>query len=144
MNEILEWIKANTRLVLISSIIIIVLSASIGFFLGVTRRERLAGENYEHDAAGERFTAGSFTENKDMPLFLPKPVIPDLDGANFKYSFYLDDNDDSEIGELELIPVKFSELLKYREIGFESNIKAFQFNNEELDIITGKDELVEP
>ena len=54
------------------------------------------------------------------------------------------DEDESKTSELELIPVKISELLRYRKIGLESNIKAFQFNNEELDIITGKIELVEP
>lgn len=143
MNEILEWIKANTRLVMIGAIVIIVLSTAIGFLLGLTKRERGTGESFELDAAGERLTASSLTENKDLPLLLPAPVIPTLDEASFKYSFYLDE-DDSKTDELELIPVKISELLKYREIGFESNIKAFQFNNEELDIITGKNELVEP
>ena len=143
MNEILEWIKANTRPLLIGSIVIIVLSATVGFLLGVTKRESPAGENHEPVAAEERLAAGSLNENKGLQLFLPEPVIPALDDANFKYSFYLD-GDDSEIEELELIPIKFSELLKYRKIGFESNIKAFQFNNEELEIITGKDELVEP
>lgn len=143
MNEILEWIKANTRLVMIGAIVIIVLSTAIGFLLGLTKRERGTGESFELDAAGERLTASSLTENKDLPLLLPAPVIPTLDEASFKYSFYLDE-DDSKTDELELIPVKISELLKYREIGIESNIKAFQFNNEELDIITGKNELVEP
>ena len=128
---------------MIGAIVVIVLSTMIGFLLGLTKREHPTGEGFKLDAAGERLTASSLTENKDRPLLLPAPVIPSLDEAIFKYSFYLD-GDDSKTDGLELIPVKISELLKYREIGIEFHIKAFQFNNEELDIITGKNELVEP
>ncbi len=126
---------------MIGAIVVIALSTSIGFLLGLTKREHPSGKSFELDAAGG--PASSLTENRDRLLLLPAPVIPHLDEASFKYSFYFDE-DNSITGELELIPVKISELLKYREIGIESNIKAFQFNNEELDIITGKNELVEP
>jgi hypothetical protein len=128
---------------MIGAVVIIVLSAVIGFLLGLAKRDPGTVESFELDAAGERLTASSLAENKDLPLLLPAPVIPNLDVDGFKYLFYLDE-DDSKTDEFEFIPVKISELLKYREIGFESNIKAFQFNNEELDIITGKNELVEP
>jgi len=143
LNEIVEWIKANTRQVMIGAIVVIVLSTTIGFLLGLAQRERGTEESFELDAAWEKLTASSLTENKDRQLLLPAHVIPPLDKASFKYSFYFDE-DDSKTGELELIPVKISELFKYRKIGLESNIKAFQFNNEELNIITGKNELVEP
>ena len=143
MNEIFEWVKTNSRLVLFGTVAAIVLSTFIGFLLGLSKREPAPETKVQIDIADEAINAGSLKEIKGKRLLLPEPVIPILNEVKNKYSFYLDEDRSSAKG-LELIPEKISDLLKHRDIGLDSDIKAFQFNNEELDIITDKTELAEP
>jgi hypothetical protein len=143
LNDLFEWVKANARLVLLGTIAAILLSIVIGFLLGLAKRGRSPESRIQIDAVDEPVTESILAEKKEKIMLLPRPVIPILNEGKNKYSFYLD-GDNSEAGRLELIPVKISDLLRHREIGLDLDIKAFQFNNEELDIITDKNELVEP
>ena len=88
-------------------------------------------------------SSSSLSEDGRLELFIPEPVLPQVSDQFFDYSFYFDQNKDY-IKSMELLPVKISELLKYRRIGITSDIKPFQINNKELDIIIQKDELAEP
>ena len=143
MNEIFEWVKANVRIVLLGTIAAIVISILIGFLLGLAKSRPDPEARIRIDTIDEQIAAESLTKKREKRLLLPAPVIPILNEVKNKYSFYLDE-DISNASGLELLPAKISDLLKHRDIGLDSDIKAFQFNNEELDIITDKNDLAEP
>ena len=142
MNNFYNWIKNNTRLVMIIMILII-LSAAVGFTIGTIKRRAYRKDISFSDMEIDSLTSSALSDNQKPPFLMPEPVVPHIGDQFLKNLFYFDQND-SDLEKLKMIPVRISELLKYRDIGITSDIKPFQFHNEELDIITKKEELAEP
>lgn len=143
MNKLIEWVKENIILAVIVSVGLLFISATVGFTIGIVKRRSAGKESFEIGVSRDFFQENTMPVKKQQSLLLPKPLILTADEEYYEYSFYLD-RDESNINELSIIPVKLSELLKYRDIGLKSDIKVFQFQNEELDVVIKKDELAQP
>lgn len=143
MNKLIEWVKENVILAVIVSVGLLFISAAVGFTIGIVKRRSAGKESFEIGVSRDFFQENTMPVKKQQSLLLPKPLILTAGGEYYEYSFYLD-RDESNINELSIIPVKLSELLKYRDIGLKSDIKVFQFQNEELDVVIKKDELAQP
>lgn len=142
MNELLNWIKENVRVAIIGFALLFIIVTALGFFLGTMKRRSRIEDTFSPELEIE---ISSFTLSEDgkPELFIPEPVLPQVSDQFVDYSFYFDQNK-AFIRNMELLPVRISELLKYRRIGIKSDIKPFQINNKEFDIIIQRDELAEP
>lgn len=143
MNKLIEWISENIVLAVIATVVLLFISTTVGFTIGAVKRRAAGKESFETGVGRDLHQENALPVKKQQSLLLPGPSIPAAGGENDEYSFYLD-RDESNINALNIIPVKISELLRYRDIGFKSDIKAFQFQNEELDVLIKKDELAQP
>ena len=142
MNELLNWIKENVRVAIIGFVLLFIIVTALGFFLGTMKRRSRIKEAFSPELEIEISSLPSSVEGRPE-LFIPEPVLPQVSDQFFDYLFYFDQNKD-HIKNMELLPVKISELLKYRRIGITLDIKPFQFHNVELDVIIQRDELAEP
>jgi hypothetical protein len=124
--------------VIILFVVLVIISATVGFTIGTLKRKS-PPLNIETDI----LSSPLLSETGLPPLLMPHPVIPHRSDQFVEYSFYLEDHED-DLDKIHMIPVKISDLLKYRSIGEPVNIKPFQFQNRELDIIINKNELAEP
>ena len=142
MNELLNWIKENVRIVIIGFALLFIIVTALGFLFGTMKRRSLIEDTFSPELEIE---ISNFTLSEDgkPELFIPEPVLPQVHDQFVDYSFYFDQNKDF-INNVELLPVRISELLKYRRLGIASDIKPFQIHNREFDIITQRDELAEP
>ncbi len=141
MNNFLEWIKSNTRIVIITLLGLVIISIIIGFGVGVVKRQPSESRVSIEE---EQISIEEYVQNKrEQLLFIPQPVVPQINGEKPEYSFYYNQKN-LILEDLEVIPAKLSELIESKDFGIESDIKAFQFMGEELDILTEKEELFEP
>lgn len=142
MNNFLEWIKSNTRIVIITFLGLVIISAIIGFGVGVVKRQPSSESMVSIEQ--EQISIEEYVpDNREQLLFIPQPVVPQINGEKSEYSFYYNQKN-LKLDDLELVPAKPSELIESKDFGIESDIKAFQFMGEELDILTEKEELFEP
>ncbi|UCB44353.1 MAG: hypothetical protein JSV25_08990 [Spirochaetota bacterium] len=138
MSDFLEWIKENSRTVIIIVVGMIILSVIIGVLTGSAKRraEMLEIFSVEKEII-ETEIGGTHPE-----LLLPEPIIP-VESGILEYSFFFD-QDYFNVDELTLAPLQISELLKSRGIGKENDVSSFNLGGEEQGVLTVADELSEP
>lgn len=143
MNNFIEWINENIRVVILFSLGLVLLSFVIGLSIGLAKRksqrEKLLTIKQEQRVLNEK----SILTKKEKTFLMPKPVIPPIGKGFSGYEFHFSQND-INIENLELIPIKLSELLKYSRIGLTPEIEPFQFSGEELEVLIYKNEIAEP
>ena len=142
MNEFLNWIKENVRITIIGLALLFIIVTALGFLLGTIKRRSMIEDTFSPELEIE-ISSSTLSDDGRPKLFIPEPVLPQVHDQFVDYSFYFDQNKDF-INNVELLPVRISELLKYRRIGITSDIKPFQIHNKEFDIIIQRDELAEP
>jgi len=142
LNELIDWIRDNSRSVIIGVCSLLVLSVAVGVAIGVGKRK--SAEDMLAVTEKEAVLSSLSTTEKDgVQLLLPEPYTPELGKTFLEYTSYIERHKD-DLERIELIPFKLSDILQFRNPGEPVDIKPFQFNNEELDIVTGKYELAEP
>jgi len=142
LNDFLEWIRKNPRYAALVLAGLMLFSAGIGTVLGISRRNRESGtEEIEYsELLGIEVKK---LEEKFYSTTIPSPVVPSFQEEGLKFSFYLDENP-IQVESEDLLKGSISELLKYRNVGVECDIKPFRFKNQEMDVLTRIQELVEP
>jgi hypothetical protein len=142
LNELIDWVRENARSVIIGVCALLVLSVAVGAAIGMVRRR--SSEDIMPVMKEEEWLSSIGASGKDGPkLLLPEPYTPELGKTFLEYTTYIERHKEG-IERIELIPFKLSDILKSRNPGEPVDIKPFQFNNEEMDIVTGKYELAEP
>jgi len=142
LNSILEWIRKNPRNTAIILISMILFSAAVGAVLGILNRKK----EYVNTETGysELFGIEKKELDKKFPsIAIPSPVVPSLPEEEMDFLFYLDENP-IMVESKDLVRGNISEILKYREVGVKCDIKPFQFKNQEMEVLTRIEELVEP
>ena len=143
MNDFFGWIRDNKRVVITIVVFLVVFSAVVGFITGTIKRRSSASQTKIAEIEKIIESRTEFAEKGKHKLLMPNPVIPHITEPFPKFTFYLDSSD-ADVKDLRPLPVRISELLRYRDVGISTDIKPFQFHNEETDILTVKDELAEP
>ena len=138
LNDFIEWIKENSKTVIVIFIGMIIISVVIGALSGSAKRRSEELETF----SVERQIMETEPEETEVEFLIPGPIIP-VESGNLEYSFYFD-QDYFNVDELELIPIKTSELLKSRGIGKEDDVRSFHLGGEEQDVLSVVDELSEP
>jgi hypothetical protein len=138
LNEFLEWMRKNAMALAAGAAGLLVLSAVIGFVIGRSQRGSATrnGEAKEVQPNGVRFE----TSNSSM---LPAPIVPDIDEGSPSFSFILD-GADAFLADMELLPLRYSDLLANRAADVQPHVKPFVLNNEEFDVLMEANELAEP
>lgn len=142
MNELIDWIRDNSRSLIIGICALLVLSAAVGAAIGVVKRR--SAENMmsvKKEEAG--LSSPGISEEEGIQLLLPGAYTPELGGTFLEYTSYIERHKD-DLESMELIPLRLSDILQFRNPGEFVDIKPFWFNGEEIDIVTGKNELAEP
>lgn len=133
-NELMKQLSRNPRNLVLIMVGVLALSVLIGLLVGLARRKALLREM----RAGIEETVEPRTE-KPAGLLLPDPVsLPGETDADFH--FYLEEHGP----DLELLPIRVSDLLKNRSVGVEVDFKPFVYSGEELDVLSPQHELAEP
>jgi hypothetical protein len=124
-------------MVLIFFIFLVLLASGVGFILGTVkgRSSRSLPEIEE--------SVSTLIVPEQRRLLLPDPAIPQVIDPFPSFSFYFELTDLSQ-EELQPLPARVSELLRYRDVGVESNIQSFQFRSEEYEVLMQKEQLAEP
>ena len=136
MNDFIAVLRSNVKIIVPATVIVIVLAILIGVIVGLSGRSEVE-VNVEL-----RFREMEL-DRDETGLLIPGPVVPHLFDDDAPGTFYLEDHP-VYIESFELMQVSVSELIEYRKRGVEVHFKPFQIENEELDILTVKDELAEP
>jgi len=141
LNNFSDWINQNKRSLIFLFVALVVLSSLIGSIFGIIRSKSYIDKSSL--AQKEENTVVKRTIKEKNILLLPYPIIPNFDENFSEYQFYFNE-ENSNLSSLRLIPITPEELMKYKSINIENEIKAFEFDNEKLDILTEKKELSEP
>ncbi len=136
MNDFIAVLRSNVKIIVPAAVIVIVLAIVIGVIVGLSGRSEVE-VNVEL-----RFREMEL-DRDETGLLIPGPVVPRLFDEDAPETFYLEHHPEY-IESFELMQVSVSELIEYRKRGVEVHFKPFQIENEELDILTVKDELAEP
>jgi hypothetical protein len=138
LNDFIAVLRSNVKIIVPVAVIVIVLAIVIGVIVGLSGRSEVevTGDDVELRLREMEL------DRDETGLLIPGPVVPRLyDDA--PETFYLEQHPDY-IESSEFMQVSVSELIEYRKRGVEVHFKPFQIENEELDILTVKDELAEP
>jgi hypothetical protein len=138
LNDLLEWIREHSKTVIIIFIGMLIISVIIGILSGSAKRRIETLETF----SPEKQLMETKSEESEVELLIPRPIIP-FERGILEYSFFFD-QDYFNVDELELIPVKTSELLKSRGIGKEDDVRSFHLGGQEQGVLTVADELSEP
>jgi len=141
LNELIDWIKENSRLVIIGVCALLILSAVVGAIIGMGKR-RSAEDLTSVSMEDETLLSPAISEERGQ-LLLPEPYTPRLGRTFLEYTSYIEVHKD-ELERIHLLPVKLSDILQFRLPGEPVDIKPFRFSGEELDIVTTRNELAEP
>ena len=139
MNDFIGVLRSNVKIIVPAAVIVIVLAIVIGVIVGLSGRSEVevVGDDFEL-----RLREMELDRDK-TGLLIPGPVVPRLFDEDAPETFYLEHHPEY-IESFELMQISVSELIEYRKRGVEVHFKPFQIENEELDILTVKDELAEP
>ena len=139
MSDFLEPVRKNLKVIVVAAVAAIAVAVAVGFIIGMSQRKP-AFEELE----AMPFTAGTKEPVQGVTgLLIPQPVFPRI-AADDEHGTLSFDRHPEFIDEIELMPVKLSELIMHRERGVQSEVKPFQFMGEELDILTSVNEIAEP
>jgi hypothetical protein len=138
LNEFLEWIRDNVKTLIVVFIGMLVISVFIGILSGSAKRRAEVRTTF----SPEQLITEKEPEEAELELLMPEPVMP-FESEASEYSFFFN-ADYFNVNELELLPIKTSDLLKNRGIGKEDDVRSFRLGAEELDVLTMGDELSEP
>ncbi len=142
LNELIDWIKENSRLVIIGVCALLILSAAVGAIIGVGKRK--SAEDLTSVSMEEKtLLSPSIWEKEGVQLLLPEPYTPRPERKFLEYTSYIEVHKD-DLEKIHLLPIKLSDILQFRLPGEPVDIKPFRFNDEELDIVTTSNELAEP
>jgi hypothetical protein len=133
LNDLFRWAQENWKLMLGVLLVLVVLSSTLGFIFG-TLKKRSREQRYSLSEIEKGLPQAP--EGELPGVLLPAPVVP-------SFSFYFELTDPSP-QESTPPPVRVSELLRYRDRGVESDVRAFRFESEEFEVLTKKEELAEP
>ncbi len=139
MNDVLSIIRKNLKLIIFIALGCILFSAVLGLVIGLLRNPSQSDYLDEIELSAEE----GRTRERDVGFIMPAPIIPNLGDDDLEHTFYFDRHPEF-IDSIEMIPIKISELIRYRKRGLQSDLKPFEFMGEELDILTTQDELAEP
>jgi hypothetical protein len=139
LNDILSIIRKNSKLILFAALGCILLSAALGLAIGLLRNPSQPDFLDEIERMAEESRPGE----KDIGFIMPAPIVPGFGGEDLDHTFYFDRHPEF-IDNIEMVPVKISELILYRKKGLQLDLKPFEFMGEELDVLTTQDELAEP
>ena len=138
LNDFLEWIRENSKTVIIIFVGMLVVSVLIGILSGSAKRRTEALETF----SPEKQIMETKSDESEVELLIPGPIVP-VERGILEYSFFFD-QDYFNVDELELVPVKTSELLNSRGIGKEDDVRSFHLGGQEQGVLTLTDELSEP
>lgn len=133
-SELMHRLFENPRILVLAAGGVLLLSVLIGLFAGLARRQDLLRSMRD----GLEETVPN-VEREPAGLLLPGPVPPP-GGENQKYRFHLEEHGP----DLDLLPVKVSDLLRNRAVGVDVEYKPFIYSGEELDVLSPENELAEP
>ena len=136
MNDFIAVLRSNVKIIVPAAVIVIVLAIVIGVIVGLRGRS-------EGEVNVELQLREIEPDRDETGLLIPGPVVPRLFDEDAAETYYLEHHP-GYIESFELMQVSVSELIEYRKRGVEVHFKPFQIENEELDILTVKDELAEP
>ena len=140
MNDLFRWAQENWKLMLGVLLVLVVLSSTLGFIFG-TLKKRSREQRYSLSEIEKGLPQAP--EGELPGVLLPAPVVPSVIEPFPSFSFYFELTDPSP-QESTPPPVRVSELLRYRDRGVESDVRAFRFESEEFEVLTKKEELAEP
>ncbi|RKX94532.1 MAG: hypothetical protein DRP84_06890 [Spirochaetes bacterium] len=146
MDDWLNLIKNNLKVVIFSLLGLVVFSVLIGVILGLIAKPNRVHDEEGYQILSEMKKAAIIEEeakqNQKVTHFLiPPPVDFDMEDI-FKPEYsdellYLLDS-------LKLRPIKISDLINERTMGENATVKPVIFDNEEKGILTLNDEIIEP
>ncbi len=141
-NEVVSILRENARIIVIGAFGVIVLSAAIGFVAGITQRKKVQESSRRtHQVEGKYSGGVEFSEGAGV-IPIPDPIIPkSADSSGFmlyndRYSDILDSTE-MDFGKL-------SDLFGGIDMGLSVDIKPFVFKGEEMDILTDREDIIEP
>jgi len=142
LDDFVNWLRRNSRYLLYLTIVLVILSSLFGFFMGMLKKRSLIGGNRPYGEVEKNIVKESKHQKKEKNLLLPSPILPDFDEDFSEYEFYFNQNNSNQ-DNLKLIPITPSQLIKNKAINIDETIKPFEFDNERLDILTNKNELLD-
>jgi hypothetical protein len=156
LNEFLEWLRKNVRLLAACAAGLLALSVLIGLLIGRAQRGVYGGPRTPRGRRQDMTQSGRSQSGgvkgvpqtgeragEPNPLILPPPIVPGFEEGVPSYSFILD-RADAVLMDMEPVPLKISDLLANRAAEVQPDVKPFTFNNEEFDVLVETNELAEP
>ena len=139
MNDILDLLKNNARIIVPVAVLVLVIAVVIGILIGLRNpaKDVLSGES------GRLGPGEMMAERDETGLFVPGPVLPSLFDADPAAMLYPEPQTDY-IQSFEFNQVSVTELIESRRRGVAVHFKPFQVENRDLEILSEKDELAEP
>jgi len=146
LDDLINWIKNNLKIVVFLSIGILVFSIFIGLIIGLLSRSK----NVSNEKSFQRLVEieksieknKKLIQSKNKATFLIPPKV-DISISDIGSSERLDELS-YLLDSLELKRIKLSNLINTRTMGENTTIKPVVFNNEEKAIITIRDKILEP
>lgn len=133
-SELAKKFTGNPRNLVLVAAGVLALSVLIGLFAGLAGRKTLLRDMR---AGIEEAPRPTIVEHVGM--LLPAPVLLPDDGDR-TFHFFLEEQGP----DLDLLPVRVSDLLRNRAVGVEVECKPFIYSGEELDVLSPQHELAEP